>query len=162
MEGVNMKSRISFYTAVVFSILLIFGCAYTSKGKYRPKTDEEKQLIEFVDECLDSYHSKNKSEWLNCFNEGATIRARVEGDGESNNTLLLKDNYLDHIKYNSSIAFSMEYKCFDKKVALKGNEAEINCKYIDDYNYTNPMAIELIKIENEWKIMMFYWEMKGE
>ena len=150
-----MKKNLLFIIIYLSVVLFIFGCAQTHTG---PKSAEEKEVTDFMKECVEAYNDKNFTKWLACFQDNSTIRISQSGSGAIRGTVVSKQRYEKELEDDSFYATKfVDYLNF-KPTTITGDKATLICKHYVS-SVTVKTTFDLVKENEKWYIsrMDYIW-----
>ncbi len=151
----------SFLSAIVLLsvTLFIFGCAAQTKlADYQPKSEEEKEVFEFISECDAAFQNKNMTKYAACFHEDAEIRV-YWGDLYSIR-VVSKDIFWEDGLSDGRGAFMGGLKILNPKITVNGDKAIM--KYTEGAWEYGPLPAywDLVKENGQWYITKYDWKVR--
>ena len=151
-----MKSIHSAISALLFLMVLNYGCATTKLSDYKAKSNEESALLSYFVECDAAYQRQDYTKWLACFHDDAKIRI-FQTDAVTRMDVL-KPAYKNYLA--AGRASDMQLEVINPVINIDGDKASL--KYVNGIVRQMRGRFDFVKDKESWQITRMDWTYRGE
>lgn len=144
-----MKKIILFINALIFAACLLLSCATTRLEDYRPKNEQEQEVLEVLKKMVEARQNEDFEAYMAFFHDDAKIFKR-QHPGSINGSFISKQEYAN----SPGEDFGIRPMLKDLKISIGVDFAILECW--DEYKgLKSHWILDMEKEKGEWRVIKY-------
>ena len=135
--------------------LFLLGCATTKLSDYEPKSEKEREVLEFIIKCDNAFQNEDMVTYADCFHQNAKIK--VMHSGVETIRILSKQTFTEHYLENGQGVFPGQ-NIINPKISVNNSTARMAYRE-NETGVSSSLTVkwDLVEENGKWYIIKYSW-----